>query len=112
MLAATLACAACGGQTAPLTVTDLSGTPEAGSPECILASGACVLCNDGNWHCGDDTLPQCSYAPPREPCPSPGDYFACFTCENGGTGVEWNCQAMFGGGSPAWTKNTGPSCSP
>jgi hypothetical protein len=106
--------AACGGQTAPLTITNVSAAPEAGSPECVLDSGSCVLCNDSNWHCGTtQTLPQCSYAPPKQACPSPTDYTQCLACENG-VGTLWSCQATTLGLNPdiRWVPLPAPSCTP
>lgn len=94
-----------------MTITDVSDRPEAGSSECNLASGVCVLCNDGDWHCGSDTLPQCAYAPPRSSCPSPNDDIRCFACA-GGSGAEWVCQPTSLGLQPSygWVQTDGGPC--
>jgi hypothetical protein len=73
--------------------------PEAGSPACNMRDGECILCNDGNFHCGSVIYPVC---PPSGVMESArchdfheGQYADCLACGDGGTATTWECADGF-----------------
>jgi hypothetical protein len=68
--------------------------PPVDSPECNIQEESgnveCVLCSDGNWHCGLDVLPPCpTDIRQGSSCSTPDK--SCFACNAGGNGDEYTC---------------------
>jgi hypothetical protein len=68
---------------------------DAGGKLCEVYNNTCVMCADGDWHCGGEELEPCpagtiagsSCAPPNEPTTSAG----CLVCNSNGSAVQFKC---------------------
>jgi hypothetical protein len=68
---------------------------DAGGTPCEIYNNTCVMCSDGDWHCGSMTLEPCptgteagsSCAPPNEPTTAAG----CLMCNPDGSAVQFKC---------------------
>jgi hypothetical protein len=70
----------CGGQAVSSGQGGTSGSSDDASVECSGAA-SCVLCSDGNWHCGGSVFPPCSL----DASTSPGSGSCSGSCALGQT---------------------------
>ena len=86
----------CGGETsgggrvtgASSGVSD-GAAPSPESSACVMGGGTCVVCSDGNWHCGGTSFPQCDSTPQVGSACGAGA--SCVICATDGLATEFAC---------------------
>jgi hypothetical protein len=67
--------------------------PVPDSSTCVRSDGACVLCDDGMWHCDLQVISACSASQQADsPCSDPTE--VCLDCP--GSGQELGCLGSLG----------------